>query len=478
MSLLKDVMGLEGTLTHEMIHTQTDIKFLSEVEDRIRSIKNFVVQEDIRNIKNLLENKDIIKHMEDINSILTKRFGFSITLINRNRSGLSTIPVYPPNYNVLNGSSLDFIKALKEYFTNPKNATKIYKSNSSIKDYDASVDDVYNSIYKSYKSLKESLDKNKVVIDLKNARIENLPKEYNVFIFIDICYALHNKGQNRSPEDLMAGILHEIGHTFTSFEKSIYSVYNTMVLLDTIREVKNSKENDIVNIIEITNNRLGIKSSQKGDTISALVALKDSLDGYVFTDDKTLQNSRISAEQQADQFANRFGYGKQSMIGLSTYGTFFRMMGSVEASYESSKVGAVLILMLMLVYFPIGIPLIITMILSDITEIRDYHRYNKAYDDDIRRTLRFKQDAIRQIRLLDGKTIDKDIIKRLEDTIEFADAKIQILSNPDNKTFITKFYDKYQYDSTTKKVVNMLEISESLMENDLHYINLKLKERL
>ena len=73
--------------------------------------------------------------------------------------------------------------------------------------------------------------------------------------------------------------------------------------------------------------------------------------------------------------------------------------------------------------------------------------------------------------------MEKEFIKRLEDTILFADFKIDILSNPNSRNFLNRFFDKYQYDSTTKKVVNMLEISESLMENDLHYLNLKLKEK-
>lgn len=56
-----------------------------------------------------------------------------------------------------------------------------------------------------------------------------------------------------------------------------------MVLLDTIRESNNSKNNDIINVLEITNQRLGFKSDKK-DTISALTAISDALSGYSLTD--------------------------------------------------------------------------------------------------------------------------------------------------------------------------------------------------
>lgn len=114
-------------------------------------------------------------------------------------------------------------------------------------------------------------------------------------------------------------------------------------------------------------------------------------------------------------------------------------------------------------YFPIGIPIMILMVLGNKSEVQNYNKFDKKYDSEIRRILRIKQDAIRQIRLLDGKSMEKEFIKRLEDTILFADFKIDILSNPNSRNFLNRFFDKYQYDSSTKKVVNMLEISESLM---------------
>ena len=481
MSLLKQATNnieLGNTLTHEMIHTQTDTTFLKEVEDRLTGIKNFVIQEDVRNIKYLLDNKNIVKYLEEINEILTKRFGFEINIINRVGGGLSTLPVYPPQYNVLNGDSINFLKHLSSFFNGKDMLDKVFKKAKDVKDKDMDYNDVYNNVYKSYKSLKEHLERNKVIIDLKNAKIHNLPKEYNVFIFVDICYVLHNKGQNRTPQDLMAGILHEIGHTYTAFEKSIYSVYNTMVLLDTIRETNNNNNKDVVNILEITSQKLGFKSDKKGDTILALTAIQDALSGYVFTDDKSRQNARISSEQQADQFTSRFGYGKHFIEGLDSYGyAYFRANGTLEQDYEENKPGIIVLFILLLYFFPIGIPILIMMVLGNKSEVQFYNKFEKKYDGEIRRILRIKQDAIRQIRLLDGKSIEKEMIKRLEDTIVFADFKIEMLSNPNNRNFLNKFFDKYQYDSTTKKVVNMLEISESLMENDLHYLNLKLKER-
>lgn len=469
---------LKEALTHEMIHTQMDVSFLKKIEKELEFIKDKIILHDIRSAYKFFKADGIDTALDNINKILTERFGFNIKILYRNNSGLCTFTTYPHDYNILNDSSNDFIYSFGKYINNPKNKDIKFKDIKNIKTYDKNVDDVYNVLYKSFLSLKNTLDKSNVIIDIKNAKIHNLPKDFNVIVMMDISYMLHDKGLNRDPDNLLAGILHEIGHTFTSIEKSIYSVKNTILLMDSIRESINQE--DPINLIKISYKKAFKVDLKDKNALEALVIVKNTLEGYNFADDKNFQNSRISAEQQADQFVSRFGYGAQLIEGLNKYNLLYREKSDIELVYENSNISLVIVILLLIIKFSIiMIPLLLAVISMDISNVRNYNEHFKIYDTGLRRYLRLKQDAIRQIRLLDkSKELDKYLLKRLEDTINTAEEKINIMNNEDNKNIINRFYDKIQYDSKTKKVVNMLELSESLMENDLHYLNLKLKQHI
>lgn len=472
---LKSIYNSESVLTYEMIHPQTDIAFTKELEDELHFIKSVVNKEDIKSSKNFFKAGGVEKAFKNISSILSKRFGFSINFIYEEGAGLCTVPVYPSEFNI--------ITDIAKYYTGE--ARIKYKNNESInpkdiKDFTKSSNDVYKNIYKAYDTLNDLLNKSHVIIDLKNARIQNLPKEYNIFIIADVAYALHDKGLKWTPEIMVSGLLHEVGHSFTLFEKSIYSVKNTILLLDTVKEGLNSKNNNPDEIINISYKKITGKSSD-GNIINSMIGMVDFLDGYNFGDDKSHQNSRIMAEQQADQFANRFGYGAEIVKLVSTFGeTNYRVKTSIELLLESSNIATLILYIVAIILDPIAMfAFIIILLFGSILSIRDFNKNGKIYDTELRRYLRLKQDAIRQLRLYNKKDyINQEMFKRLEDTILLVSTKVDILTDPNNRSFLNKFIDKFEMDSKTKKVVNMVEISESLMENDLHYLNLKLKERL
>lgn len=480
MSLLKELM-LGESLTKEMIHTQIDKAFIPLVEAELGTIKTIINNYDSRKGSDILSDSTVLSKIDNINKILSDRFGYKITVVNRDDGLISTIPVYPPNFSVLNGSATGFINSMSEYFTGKD---KIYASPKDIKDYSKNVDAVYNNILNSYKALRDQLNKSNVMVDNKNAKINNLPNDYNVFIFMNFSYLLNAKGLNVSPSELMAGMLHEIGHNFTSFEKSIYSVYNTVLLMDSIQETINNKNTDPINVIKISYDKAtGQKEASKNkDTLSVLSAVYNSLNGKNFGDDKLNQNSRISAEQQADQFVSRFAYGKELSTMLMKVGITERELTSVEV--ENNKGVVTTLVIIMAAGAAMASPLVAILPLwylvfsfgFSVGEIRDYNNHNKIYDTGVRRLLRLKQDAIRQIRLMDKKTIESETIKRLEDTILIINMQVKILTDETNKGFLQKFFDRYQYEYKTKKVVNMVELVEELTENDLHYLNLKIKQ--
>lgn len=471
MDLKSITNSLQGELTHEMIHTQTDVSFAKEVEKELDKIIDIVNTNDF-NFEKLLKNTTLKTNMDNVNKILSKRFGINIRFMHGTNVGLCTYVVYPPDQNTLYGSALDMMEILKTY--GKKSDTAF--DTKEMYNYDSEYKKMYTNLYTSFKSLENKLKTDKIVIDLKNAKIHNLPSDYCIYIQCDFNTYFNYSYENIKSNEMMGGILHEIGHSFTAIEKSLYSVKNTMVLFDTIRESINNENKDFVNVLKVSYNKITGEKFNKGDTLDLLLATKSLLDGYRFTDDKRGQNANISAEQNADQFASRFGYGKEIVMLLSKWENFLSKddEGSIESMYNESPVLLVLLLLFQLIYTA-GVGIVFWYIIDSLGVYWNMEG-GKVYDNVLKRYLRVKQDAIRQIRLLKNTSIPKEVVERLLNTVEYIDNRIKVLTI--DKDAVNKFLSIWKGSKRTKAVTNMLDLTEMFTENDLHYYNLKLKNKL
>lgn len=471
----------EEVLTCEMIMPQTDTKFLTELRVLISDLANTVNSKDYRNTSVLIEeNPGVHEKITKISEVLSKRFNFNISLTLEPSMGACTTVTVPGSLSILSNS--DWMVSLKEYFDKKKGM--IYKDIKTISDFKRNVDDYYNQLYKNVKAFDKILDNFNISIDLKNATISGLPKDYWLLMRADFCYLLNRKGNNLSPDELIAILLHEIGHNFTTFEKLYFNIRNSAVILDAIRDTANNGVKDIPSILKIVSKKMG--NNPNKNSMELLVDLRrttiGSLPGEVV---------QYNNEQQADQFVTRFGLGAPLATGLTKYGAWVRITNATLVDKIETAVTTGIILSLLVIptimvpaAFVAATVLLATTVgmyisnqLTNLTNNIQAKQSDVAYEMDYTRTLRIKQDLIRQIRILD-KVKDKLLIKQILESVEIIDEKLVFIENliekVKNNSWIERYIMARQFSDKQKSLIEMNDLVQELMENELHLKLLKL----
>ena len=471
----------EEVLTCEMIMPQTDTKFLTELRVLISDLANTVNSKDYRNTSVLIEeNPGVHEKITKISEVLSKRFNFNISLtLEPSMSACTTVTV-PGSLSILSNS--DWMVSLKEYFDKKKGM--IYKDIKTMSDFKRNVDDYYNQLYKNVKAFDKILDNFNISIDLKNATISGLPKDYWLLMRADFCYLLNRKGNNLSPDELIAILLHEIGHNFTTFEKLYFNIRNSAVILDAIRDTANNGVKDIPSILKIVSKKMG--NNPNKNSMELLVDLRrttiGSLPGEVV---------QYNNEQQADQFVTRFGLGAPLATGLTKYGAWVRitnatLVDKIETAVSTGIVLSLLVIPTIMVpaAFVAATVLLATTVgmyisnqLTNLTNNIQAKQSDVAYEMDYTRTLRIKQDLIRQVRILD-KVKDKLLIKQILESVEIIDEKLVFIENliekVKNNSWIERYIMARQFSDKQKSLIEMNDLVQELMENELHLKLLKL----
>lgn len=471
----------EEVLTCEMIMPQTDTKFLTELRVLISDLANTVNSKDYRNTSVLIEeNPGVHEKIIKISEVLSKRFNFNISLtLEPSMSACTTVTV-PGSLSILSNS--DWMVSLKEYFDKKKGM--IYKDIKTMSDFKRNVDDYYNQLYKNVKAFDKILDNFNISIDLKNATISGLPKDYWLLMRADFCYLLNRKGNNLSPDELIAILLHEIGHNFTTFEKLYFNIRNSAVILDAIRDTANNGVKDIPSILKIVSKKMG--NNPNKNSMELLVDLRrttiGSLPGEVV---------QYNNEQQADQFVTRFGLGAPLATGLTKYGAWVRitnatLVDKIETAVSTGIVLSLLVIPTIMVpaAFVAATVLLATTVgmyisnqLTNLTNNIQAKQSDVAYEMDYTRTLRIKQDLIRQVRILD-KVKDKLLIKQILESVEIIDEKLVFIENliekVKNNSWIERYIMARQFSDKQKSLIEMNDLVQELMENELHLKLLKL----
>ena len=471
----------EEVLTCEMIMPQTDTKFLTELRVLISDLANTVNSKDYRNTSVLIEeNPGVHEKITKISEVLSKRFNFNISLTLVPSMGACTTVTVPGSLSILSNS--DWMVSLKEYFDKKKGM--IYKDIKTMSDFKRNVDDYYNQLYKNVKAFDKILDNFNISIDLKNATISGLPKDYWLLMRADFCYLLNRKGNNLSPDELIAILLHEIGHNFTTFEKLYFNIRNSAVILDAIRDTANNGVKDIPSILKIVSKKMG--NNPNKNSMELLVDLRrttiGSLPGEVV---------QYNNEQQADQFVTRFGLGAPLATGLTKYGAWVRitnatLVDKIETAVSTGIVLSLLVIPTIMVpaAFVAATVLLATTVgmyisnqLTNLTNNIQAKQSDVAYEMDYTRTLRIKQDLIRQVRILD-KVKDKLLIKQILESVEIIDEKLVFIENliekVKNNSWIERYIMARQFSDKQKSLIEMNDLVQELMENELHLKLLKL----
>jgi len=413
------------------------------------------------------KSKKVIRRMDEI---LKDRFGIPFHHMNCEGVGYAIYTAPPSNYNVLNRNIEDMYK-YTSMEVDPSDDI------DDIDDADDNPRKVYGKWLTDVESITKKLNTDGVYIDLHKARITGLPKEYKLMILTDLELMINSI--KLTARELVAVLLHEIGHGFTHLEYSYRGYTVTNVLVDTLKDNLLKKNKSTKETIYLTYKELGGKEDISKDnvtvaTIKLMVLLKES---FVLKDTESA-HSYSDSEQLADQFSGRFGLSAELASGLDKVTEKFKISNNPALLLPLLLMFIYVMLILTFMVGPVGAVIIIFMsiiytIVIDAIVSMGNSNVKLTYDDMKQRVQRQLNEQIRQLRLLDlDKKETKAAIERIELIKDIVDKYKKPSVGPVDR--IVRFITS----PVSSKYVNykeMEQLIENLSENELHVSGRKLK---
>jgi len=420
----KEVNPIHIRLGLEMIESQVGDKEMAKIQTLMDELVEYGTH-----YKNKLPsgiNYFRFKHTRHIINELerrfTKRFGVSFKLVNADDMLAAVIPTPPLNDNVLGDgaeTNYDIFSSMLNlgncedgecsHIKKPRGTKEI----RDIQDVLLDEKSVVWHIWSSFNKMSKTLNADGVTVNNKKATIDGLPKDYTIFILVDFKLAINVYKLNS--REMLAIMLHEIGHSYTYIEQSYRTVRETSVLLDTLRH-EIGKGKSFTETMKIMYKKMDGKKDieDKGTTRVFLEVLDLYMDK---TKDLDMNNphSGTDSEQVADMFATRFGYGGDLARGLelvihNNYNIIRFIQSVVIATFLYIMLATLdIVAALSITIFVLVKILVIYFVYTRVLDIVVPHKYKRETYDRLRqRYNRIKLDIVRQIRASD---LPKEIIR-------------------------------------------------------------------
>ena len=159
-------------------------------------------------------------------------------------------------------------------------------------------------------------------VDLKNARVNGVFAEMQNDILFGVSYLFKGNFVKLTPGELTAVLLHELGHQFTFYEYLSREVTTNQVLAGLAETVNRRDPRRVALDIKLASDVLAVDKkhleqvaqAETGEAVAAVV-----LDALKYSHDDIFSSgfyNETSAEQLADQFATRLGYGRELVTAL------------------------------------------------------------------------------------------------------------------------------------------------------------------
>lgn len=470
----------------EMIHVQINDPVISKLETCFENIRDVARRDNLITINDFIRSNGVKILLEKLDEILKDRFKIRIVHNISSVTLYGIMPVSPFNLNVLKEDNMDVYTTIKESLGSSSDLeARGYAGMDGMR-----YDNMFKNIVKATDKLDKILKDSHITIDYNNAIIYGLPNNFIVDALFDptACFVKVNDMDYFTNMELVAIVLHEVGHQFNIISNTYKTVKNSQVLLHNIKEqlsIKGKSYNDA--LVISYEKTFGIKIQSPTAKLSGQVAMitittqfiKDTFNLSELNEDK--DNERL-----ADQFASRFGLGSELGSALEKMhraykNNYFRSRESIVLSYMS--VGFFILFLLFEIAEGGGILLAITvvsiivsMILSIYYSYITYGNTNQSpdkYDDMKNRVLKLKHDSVRQLRTLN----DKDYIKRTLAKIDELDRLIALV--PGENVGMLDTIMRFVRRSSAKKYIEIADLNrlvESLQSNDLYIAAAKLKQ--
>lgn len=227
---------------------------------------------------------------------------------------------------------------------------------------------------------------------------------------------------NLSAGEVAAVVLHELGHVFSFFETLTQVATTNMVLSSAVQALsKTTKKEERLQLVFGVAETMGVKienpealaePTTKPETFAS-VFLKSYMEQQLRATHDSSRYDLRSAEFLADQFAARYGAGRDLVTGLDRMmryaGGSHRRHFATYMIFEAFKIG---VTMLGAVFSPfVWIPLVLLYL--TLAPVED-----KIYDDPAERLARIKNDLVQSVK---DTTLDPKVRTEILDDIETID---------------------------------------------------------
>lgn len=444
----------EFKVSNEMIQPQLNDEAIPLYLKELDAMCDYITKKKAYDNAKLMKDTEYKKHIQALEEITSKRFGFNIKILDGGSCPAACFPVPPKEFNVLtNRSNEELYNFVK------KRKNRVTKSEDPIE---------YEFVMKTYDSIKainETLNTKGFKVDLQKAKIIGLPDSYCLIMLFNFPYLL-NLGMNS--RDMLAIYLHEVGHCFTHLESSYRYLSNTTVLMDTFiynlsNKNKSPRESLTIAYKKVTGDKITDELKDTNKMTYYIVMGKRYTD---FVYGANTPHSYTDSEQQADQFAGRFGFGEElakSLAILHKNSTGYKMMFLYFTIGTLSTVSCVLAPFLISLFGSLAFLGFYLLYISIFKKNNAYS--NNTYDDDVQRLKRIRNESVR---LLRSSSLDKNLVSNIIGQLDTIDKIIEEsregFLGPLDKIYQTVFSSgRHKLELKTLE-----ELTEKLMENDLH----------
>lgn len=472
-----------ATYSCEMIDPQINDYIVPKLEDLFQQLINAKV----KGYKTYFENPVTQRIIKDIDGNLTERFGIKFKHLPLKKIAYASMCVSPIHDSVLDRTIVEETTQAEELLKelgNPKFDADKIKSGDNVLG-------VISCLVEARKSLTEQTKKEGIYIDLKQAKILNMPDDCTVFLGVDLQEVINNA--KCTARECVAILLHELGHVFTSIEYSHRTVNNVQVLVDTTRDLvlkhnKGTKEN--LRIIYERTTQTKVPSDYKDMKVTEAVLFVTTgltramlmADKKLYKDASIQDHSQTDSEQLADQFAGRFGLSADlatalgKVIYLNDPIGFFKDCAYMVTPFLVITTIVLAIIAILTSAITAGLVIGGAIYVIAFTAVmaqtifrkylyaREYVVEGQTYDDIRRRFKRMKNEAVRVI----ANVEDKRIKNRLLSNILLIEKQMAMVPAA-RWDWFDKILYYFDYKRETKvKFKRTEQILEDLMSNEIY----------
>lgn len=456
-SILNTAFGTEA------IRMQAGDKVVDELTDQVSNIRRIVKE------GSTLDGS-ITDCVLKIEEILFKRFGFRVEI---DPTSDATAAMVMHGFNT--DAGLVNIKELMEELA-------YYKGG------------IVDKIKKNVNELDKWIMDNGVQVDEDKARIDNLPPKFKAHLLFNFKGLINgtsfgNKNRPLTDREIVAIMMHEIGHAFTFISYS-YKTRKTRIgfedtMRDQLKKGSDVKSAFILAYKEHINPNINDKELANKNIVTVITTCyRDGIGTWGF-DETTRSNT--DAEFAADQFASRFGLGADLATGLTKISETFYLnfnttftflpfvalfLGVTSAVLQAVSImgiGLGLIGLIIAALVCVVVAGVIILMLSGwadtlpLTYDSDSRRIERMYNDYIRQ---LRTHAVSNIKLKEALVKQADVIKT---TIDVYKKYGQYAGNRSDGKGINAIINAMF--SSVKKARDLEiydSVLEDVMENSLH----------